>query len=243
MEQDNRENLGLSPKQVSAIIQKIQLGRRLVEDHPEIEFFYRSGVPPIEIVDELDLCQEYKVCRDLAKRAIRYSLKGHKEGFDEEPYEGLIQSKSELKSLGIEHQLLGGAKSFKQLLGIHALSMESRRELSSKFYEQGLGIARLTQMERVAYSHLAVSARGKTLWVRKEDSPKGVEYSEREFVFVLSKDPRFQHLGKGSGRRKGAPNWDLITEETNTVYHNGESVRTSNAVKIAAMEYRKGREV
>ena len=82
----------MSSEQHSAIRHSIEIGKRLVIDHPEIAELYRDGMSYPGIAESLDVKRNYGASDDVARNSIYHAITGHAGGFNTEPYDGLIQN-------------------------------------------------------------------------------------------------------------------------------------------------------
>ena len=111
---------------------------------------------------------------------------------------------------GERYVVENGRKAVEDGTGIHGLTPEQKSEYSSKGGKIG-GIK-------------ATLAQGKTLW----------EKEETEYAHLLSLEPEFQHQ---KGKHKGKGDYKTIAQVLNVDYHNGEEVRSPQAVKINLSKY------
>jgi hypothetical protein len=204
----------LSSDQISAIKHSIEIGKQLVNDHPEIAELYRDGMTHSGIAARLDVKREYDISSDkVAVTSIYHAITGHAGGFGTESYDGLISDLDELAGLEYEHYAKNGRKAAELGLGIHGRNPETGEryvvESGKKAAELGLGIHSL-----------------QTSWSKEET----------EYAHLLSLEPEFQHQ-KGSWKGKG--DYKTIAQVLNKEYHNGEDVRNADAVRLNLFTYRK----
>ena len=203
----------LSSDQISAIKHSIEIGKQLVNDHPEIAELYRDGMTYSGIAESLDVKGKYGASDKVAVTSIYHAIKGHAGGFGTESYDGLISDLDELAGLEYEHYAKNGRKAAELGLGIHGRNPETGEryvvESGKKAAELGLGIHSL-----------------QTSWSKEET----------EYAHLLSLEPEFQHQ---KGPNKGKSDYKTIAQVLNEDYHNGEDVRNANAVRVNLFNYKK----
>ncbi len=115
----------MAPEQISAIKRSIEIGRQLVNYHPEIAKLYRDGMTYSGIAESLDVKGKYGASDKVARTSIHRAITGHAGGFKIEPYDGLISDLDELAGLEHEHRANGGRKTAELGLGVHAINPET----------------------------------------------------------------------------------------------------------------------
>ena len=223
----------MSSEQIGAIRHSIEIGKRLIIDHPEIAEWYRDGMSHSGIAESLDVKGNYGILNDkVAESSIYRAITGHAGGFETEPYNGLIQNLDELAELKHKHRAEGGRKAVELGKGAHGTNPETGEryvvEGGRKLAAEGKGAHGYNPETGLRYAvengRKAILAKGQTPWGKEE-----TEYSH-----LLSLDPEFQHQ-KGSW--KGKSDYKTIAQVLNEDYHNREEVRSAGAVKINLSKY------
>ena len=242
----------MSSEQHSAIRHSIEIGKRLIIDHPEIAEWYRDGMSHSGIAESLDVKGKYGASDKVAETSIYYAIKG------------LIQDLDELTRLEHEHRAEYGRKTATEGKGAHGQSPKTgltyRSEGGRKAVEEGKGAHGYNPETGVRYvveNGRKTAAEGKgvhglTPEQRSEYSSKGGriggikaalakglipwEKEETEYAHLLSLEPEFQHQ-KGSWKGKG--DYKTIAQVLNEDYHNGKEVRSQQSVKKNLFKYTK----
>ena len=145
------------------------------------------------------------------RQAVFRALHGHEGGFRVNAYEGLI-TEEEIKSLVRKTKSKQGKKLHDEKKGIHSQTHDEKIEVGIK----------------------SAISRGEVPWRREgEELPNGsvCELSEIEFAYELSQQPEYQ--------RGSLVKVKKIADVLNEVYHSGEDVRTSDAVRVRLYNYKK----
>ncbi len=127
-------------KQIIAIQQAINLGRKLQEDIPQIAEDYRNRKNKRQIIGEYKIPEIYNVNEKIAFVAVGYALRGNTRFVKTKQYEGLITDSSELEKLCSEHQRDNLEK--------------IKKDLNNEYLQRGARNSNLTQ--------------GKVLWSDRE---------------------------------------------------------------------------
>ncbi|MEK6858559.1 MAG: hypothetical protein AABX53_01450 [Nanoarchaeota archaeon] len=225
----------LSSEQMGAIWRAANLGRTLQEDcGDKLKASYIEGKLMKEIVDEFDIQSRYHITAHVAVRGVFYALAGfEKDDRHCGAYEGLIPDRAEREKIGKEHKAMvakaKGIDIFKKRKGIHAQTLEQRKELGhkggsiggQKNYQNRVGIHAQSEEGRREAGYQATRAKGLVVW----------SDAEKTLLSELSRDPYF--------RRGSNANAIRIAQALNGTYHGGEEIRNRNAVVIALGNRRK----
>ena len=203
-------------KQKAAIHKAATLGLRIRDDYPEIADKYRRGFSLTQIAQDFSFDIVYGVNFETAREATRKAITGYNGEIKKFPqsYSGLIFDKQEQKKLEIEHKLAGVRKVSEQKLGVVGLSLE----------------------ERSLYSKKGVETQGKVLWVERKETENLCVLSEIEFAYLLSKSLDFKITEK---HNFGKTDIEKIAQVLNKNYHQGENIRTPNAVCSKLIKFKK----
>lgn len=195
----------LTPEQFGAIKRSIELGRILQEEHPEIAESYRNGCFVREIVEELDICNKYNVTQRVAENGILRALTGCEGYSGVEGYEGFL-STEEREQLAKEHRI------------------ECSKSVGLRNFEEGIGLAGMTQEQRYAAAKKAGSAsyksgkgatglsKGKLSEAGKRGGAKGGKISGRKMfeegrgIFAMSEEEK-RRAYKNSAMAKEVTSW------------------------------------
>ena len=134
-----------------------------------------------------------------------------------------------------EHGRKGGEAAYEMGKGVHGRTAEQMSEHGRKggeaAYEMGKGIHGMTTEQRSENSRKNVMARGFVPWVPAEETNEHYRFSEVETAFKLSQCPEYRRgtLVKGA----------KIADELNTLFHDGEPVRSATAVSAQLSIYRR----
>ena len=145
---------------------------------------------------------------------------------------GIKAAESINPETGVRYVVEGGRKAVEDGTGIHGQTPEQKSEYGRiggriggrKAAAEGKGIHGQTPEQKSEYGRIGALAQGRTLW----------EKEETEYAHLLSLEPEFQHQ-KGSW--KGKRDYKTIAQVLNVDYHNGEEVRSQQAVKINLFKY------
>jgi hypothetical protein len=201
----------LTHEQCSSIRRAERLGLYLQENcGKEIVYLYQNGATLTTIAEELGICTEYAVTKNVARSAICFALRGtaYYAGISEdaEQYAGLLEG-DELDLLAEQHRkeglkegrrkggALGGKTSYENKKGVHAMSHEELSEVG----RQG------------------AIARGQFPWFDSEI---------RQLVDIAASS----EYQRNSGQYKGRPDLDLMAQSLNQTFHSGEPIRSANSV-------------
>ena len=224
-------------ERTSAILTSLKIAQKLQEEHPEIAGMYLKGMTQPQIVEELKVDSKYLINKVVARSAVGAAIRGYSGNEIYRNFEGLLPE-SELERVSKEHVKNNGRMSLDDGKGLFSLNQKKRLENASlggkKAYGEGLGIHGLATSEKEKISREGVEARGDVCW--KEGFYKGGRQypGEMEYAFQLAEKEEYQHL-------RGKPNWKLIVQEINSVFHDGKEVRTQNAIKKQACKEKKAK--
>lgn len=247
------EDKQLTAQQIAAIRKAYELARQLQAEHPEIAKLYRTGRHQRSIVSEIRITEKYGVTADVARVAIGAALRGHNPFFELEGLEGLL-SPEECEQLEVTHQVEGGQETYQQGRGIHTETPQFRAERARESYFSGIGLGGIDADHRKLYAKKAGSTA-----VKKKRGVHGLSHEdhvahgkkggplatlakglklwnpdERSTAYELSQSPSCKYA---KGGNKGLTNYVKITAFINDWFHEGQLVRSVNAVKVMLREY------
>ena len=236
----------LTGQQVAAIRLAAEIGDEIRKSHPEIAEEYRSGLTASELVIRHGFDHRYGVSRRTAVAAVRVAIRGYS-GNCYEPYQGLIEDRSERENLALAHNRRTGIEEYQRKRGIHGLTREQKAEACRKgglirgplSYRLRIGCHALPpdvvreQCRRIA--SLGGKAGGVASVVAKGMVPYAPATSGRiaeiEFALCLAAIP----LYRGPVRA----NFGKIAEKVNEVFHAGTPHYTRITLKIALQRHRR----
>ncbi|MBI3443184.1 hypothetical protein HY008_00780 [Candidatus Woesebacteria bacterium] len=228
----------LTQEQMAAILYAISLGRQLQIDHPQIATYYKSGMSQPKIIEKLKLDEEYGTSEAVMNRAIQLALKGFSSELADvlglEPYEGIVDPQV--------------YKEAHDKITLKARS-DTGRWLGRKTHEEGTGIFGMSPEKKIASVrkgglHTKGSLQFQSVEKRKEIALKSVldrgltpwATEELELAYTLSQDPDYQRRNL---LQRVTPNYELIAENLNRMYHDGKQVRIPRSVKQALYRLKK----
>ena len=185
----------LSPEQVGAIKRSIELGRTLQQEHPEIADLYRQGYTLPDIVGELDIRTEYDVSNMVAQGGVRRVLSGHNGSLGIRNYDGFL-SKEEIERLGKEHMSEAGLRTYREGMGIYAMTPKQKRAASKMggrtAYEEGRGFHVMIPKEKKETAKMGGN--------KSYKEGKGIFGRTKEKISRNNREggKRSYHLGKGA---------------------------------------------
>ena len=203
---------------IGTIHQCIRIAQDIIDRYPHIAKDYTDGMCTREICVKYALDTYYKVSQKTAIGAISIALRGYNGEMmyiREKAFGGLLK-KEEYSAAA--HQIR--SKIAKKVA--HILQEENRGIFSTSASERGKkgGPASLKQKagihnpENMAKLRLAsILALGRT----------PVSPEERTAIFTLSQDPEYQ--------KKSRIQLQKIAEKINNTFHNGEKIRTTDAIQ------------
>jgi hypothetical protein len=217
---DQGTSTTLSRSQAAAIGISAALGRTLQAEYSDILELYRAGETLAGIEERYSIAARHDVSKDTAIIALTAALRGHKGGFRVPAYGGLAD-KAELDDLARR-------RSSENLRNIAPeLRTEVARENGTALYERRAGLFSSTRSELQEFARRAAIARGLTPWIPQAEGRP----SELDFAYTLFQSQLYRH--PPGSISPGKPNWGLIADHVNKVYHNGASVRTKNSLSKA----------
>jgi hypothetical protein len=238
--------LGLTARQVGAIRLAAEVGDDIRTNRSGIAEEYRSGLTVPKLVARHGLECLYGVSRPVAIAGVRNALCGYS-GPYHEPYQGLIEDRSEREELAFAHNRQTGAEEYERRRGIHALTHEQkvaagriggliRGPLS---YRLRIGCHALPPEVLREHCRRIAPLGGKAGGAALLASKGLVAYapatpgrlSEIEFAARLARDPRY--LGPGRS------NFGKMAEQVNRVFHAGNPRYTRTTLKIALLCHRR----
>jgi len=226
----------LSPRKVAAIKRTVKLGEKLRSDCPQLALNYRQGGRIIDIAKRLDIAQTYNVTERISEEAVRLALQGYTGGLGDH-FDGLLRD-SEIERLRHEHRIREGRRRHREGVGIFSLNEEERRakssEIGSSCYRLKRGIWALSPEERQEASFKGIRAQGKVPWIGRKFCTDRCQLAEKEFAHMLWKSPSYRHA---SGTHSGKPNWSLIAQRLNEVYHHRQTVRNTLSTQHTLARY------
>ncbi|MBS3079774.1 hypothetical protein J4218_06645 [Candidatus Pacearchaeota archaeon] len=95
---------------------------------------------------------------------------------------------------------------------------------------------RKVQLTMEELSLLGVLGRGRIPWIRRKSFSDRSRLAEREYAYNMSLSNKYSFK---DGGMKGKPDYQLIADEINRVYHLGNNVRDRYSVRNALYKYRK----
>jgi len=223
MEVNTRE---LNPSQIGAVIHSVRQARIIRQEHPEVADKYRLGQTYSLIAKDIGNIEG----RAVMTESVCFAIKGFRGGFGFDAFEGMIEE-SELSQLARDHRVNSRKDFFRKGKGIFSLSEEDKRRasvnggLSAK--RKGAGIYSLTHEQLSQIAKDVNVSRGFVIWKERELKDGYSMYSEKEYGYRLMHSNLYEHK---KGPYNGRPNWALITNEINRIYHNGEDIRSVKTV-------------
>ena len=85
-------------------------------------------------------------------------------------------------------------------------------------------------------SIMGVEARGRVPWKKREFHEEYFNFSEIEYAYSMSLSGKYLFQ---DGGMKGKPDYQMIANELNAAYHDGNPVRDRYKVRAALYKYRK----
>jgi hypothetical protein len=142
------------------------------------------------------------------------------------------RTKEEMIVHGRKAGKIGGKKSRDMSLGIHAETTEKKRERGKRLYKEGKGIHAQSIKDRRDLGSKSAISRGFVPWLKGE----GFIPDEKYCTYWLSIQPKYQRI---KNPNKGKPNWGLVQERVNELYHEGKQVRSIPALQRATYDVMK----
>ena len=236
----------LTGQQQAAIRLAAAIGDEIRKSHPEIAEEYRSGLTASELVAGHRFDHRYGVSRRTAIAAVRNAIRGYS-GNCYEPYQGLIEDRSERENLALAHNRRTGIEEYQRKRGIHGLTREQKAEACRKgglirgplSYRLRIGCHALPPEVVREQCRKIASLGGKAGGVASVVAQGMVPYvpatpervAEVEFLFRLAENP----LYRGPVRA----NFGKIAEKVNERFHAGAPHYTRITIKVALQRYRR----
>ena len=236
----------LTGQQQAAIRLAAAIGDEIRKSHPEIAEEYRGGLSASELVAGHKFDHRYGVSRQAAIAAVRNAIRGYS-GNRYEPYQGLIEDRSELEALALAHNRRTGIEEYKRKRGVHGLTREQKAEACRKgglirgplSYRLRIGCHALPPEVVREQCRKIASLGGKAGGVASVVAKGMVPYApampgrvaEVEFAFRLAENP----LYRGPLRA----NFGKIAEKVNEVFHAGDAHYTRITMKVALQRHRR----
>lgn len=175
-----------------------QLGLRLVEESPDIADLYRAGSTQRKIAEKIRVSLNLQFDVGLLRRAVQFALRQ-------------IIPDDERARIAKEHMQKRGTQSFEEKSGVHAISMDERREQARMRVVNKQGLFALSPAE---IRKLASDASGNFNWEGEfVDSKTNLNLGD--YCYKLSNDPLFWHK---EGSQKGKPNYILVANRLNEIF-------------------------
>ena len=218
----------LTISQKCAINRVRRIASRLQTEHPEILTLYRDGSSLPKIVNRLSLCEEYGLSTRVAITSVSAALRGcSNPGLGLNPLKGLLDTK-EADELSRKHRQEYNEEAEKSGSGLYALTYEERSNAckigGAISCKNNLELHILSKPEvHRAGSKKGVTARGQIPWKEREITPTYCRLSEKEFTLMLYQSKEYRTW-------QGRTDVEKIKDLVNDVYHNGEPVRTYQAI-------------
>jgi len=239
-------NQRLTRQQLGAMRLAAEVGNCIRQKYPEIAEEYRNGLTAPKLVARHKIDHLYGVGREVAIHAVRNAIRGYA-GHCHEPYDGLINDKSEREYLASAHNRRTGIEEYELKRGIHAMTHEQKAAAGRKSgliwgprsYQLRIGChamlpealrehcRRIASLGGKAGGVASVAARG--LVPYKPAMPGRI--AELEFIFSLSKNSLFL----GPIRR----NFSKMAEKVNEVFYAGNPRYTRTTMKIELQSHRR----
>lgn len=159
----------VSLRQIAAITLAGRIGKRLQKDRPELAELYRSGKTQPEIVEILNIKEEYEIKSSrIAISAVCFALIGFMGNPRCKAYSGLMDE-NELETLCREHRNANGEKMRDEKVGFFSLSEDEQRRNKQKAgrtaKSQRKGIFALTS-EEIGKNTRKAYEEGRNWWAR-----------------------------------------------------------------------------
>lgn len=214
----------LTNKNVAAIGKAYGVAVRIKQEFPEVAEMYKRGIHIPEIALSLGIADRYSIGKRTAESAVQMAIRG-KRG-RKWNLDGLICNQDELNTLCAMHRKNAAEENYQNGVGLAGLTDLER----SRIGVLGSGRARELGRGIVALSRTELSAAGKKGVLESMKSRGVVPWSdeEKEYAFSLSQLSEYKHQSGGCYR--GKPKLKVITELVNRNFHAGREVRSRQTV-------------
>jgi hypothetical protein len=231
----DRESHGVNFAQFTAMRLAEVLSQKIIDRHPEVADDYRRGMSSRRIALKYRLVNDKGNTVRVARAAIMLALKTliPDEEEREECREKVIS----------ESNRRNQKKIHREKRGIYGLSPWQKSRNSSKAgkltRDRKTGLFGMSSDEKRLAGIKGAHSQGKTPWIVNL-ADVVTRLNEIDYLIYLSKSSLFIHQ---SGGNKGLPDIQKIADRLNTVFHQGQGIRSLGAVRTLLCRLKKERKI